>query len=97
MSINRGEIVLVDYPFPSGGGKVRPALIVRNDLRRPEQLVVPAAKLQEGKQLRSTRPGSYTGSSRLPSLRDRDNKLSRPPVRKKVHFADPSHRGTISG
>ena len=30
--MNRGEVVLVDFPVPSGGGsKVRPALIVQND------------------------------------------------------------------
>ncbi|HEX7446663.1 MAG TPA: type II toxin-antitoxin system PemK/MazF family toxin [Pirellulales bacterium] len=30
--MKRGEVVLVDFPFASGGGsKVRPALIVQND------------------------------------------------------------------
>jgi len=32
MNVRRGNIVLVDYPYPSGGGaKVRPALVVQND------------------------------------------------------------------
>ena len=30
--MKRGEVVLVDFPFASGGGsKVRPALVVQND------------------------------------------------------------------
>jgi len=32
MNVQRGDIVLVDYPYSSGGGaKVRPALVVQND------------------------------------------------------------------
>src|SRR5271157_1188357 len=31
MSVNRGDVVLVHYPFTTGGAKVRPALIVQND------------------------------------------------------------------
>lgn len=32
MNIRRGDVVLLDYPYSSGGGaKVRPALIVQND------------------------------------------------------------------
>jgi mRNA interferase MazF len=31
MRVNRGEVVLVDYPFTTGGAKVRPALVVQND------------------------------------------------------------------
>jgi mRNA interferase MazF len=32
MNVNRGDVVLVDYPYSSGGGvKVRPALVVQND------------------------------------------------------------------
>lgn len=32
MTIRRGDVVLVDYPYSSGGGrKVRPALVVQND------------------------------------------------------------------
>jgi len=32
MSVSRGEIVLVDYPFSDGtGSKVRPALVVQTD------------------------------------------------------------------
>jgi len=32
MSVQRGDIVLLDYPYSSGGGtKVRPALVVQND------------------------------------------------------------------
>ena len=31
MRVNRGDIVLVDYPFTTGGAKVRPALVVQND------------------------------------------------------------------
>ena len=31
MSVRRGDVVLVDYPFTTGGGKVRPALVVQND------------------------------------------------------------------
>jgi len=33
MTVRRGDIVLLDYPFASGGGsKVRPALVVQNDV-----------------------------------------------------------------
>ncbi len=32
MNVQRGDVVLLDYPFASGGGaKVRPALVVQND------------------------------------------------------------------
>ncbi len=32
MKVRRGDVVLIDFPFPSGGGaKVRPALVVQND------------------------------------------------------------------
>jgi mRNA interferase MazF len=32
MNVNRGDVILVDYPYSRGGGaKVRPALIVQND------------------------------------------------------------------
>ena len=31
MNVNRGDVVLVDFPFPRGGSKVRPALVVQND------------------------------------------------------------------
>ncbi len=31
MRLNRGDVVLVDYPFTTGGAKVRPALVVQND------------------------------------------------------------------
>ena len=31
MTVKRGDVVLVDYPFTTGGAKVRPALIVQND------------------------------------------------------------------
>jgi mRNA-degrading endonuclease toxin of MazEF toxin-antitoxin module len=31
MRVNRGDVVLVDYPFAKGGAKVRPALVVQND------------------------------------------------------------------
>jgi mRNA interferase MazF len=31
MRVKRGDIVLVDYPFTTGGAKVRPALVVQND------------------------------------------------------------------
>ena len=32
MSVNRGDVVLVDWPFSAGkGSKLRPALIVQND------------------------------------------------------------------
>jgi mRNA interferase MazF len=31
MTVNRGDVVLVDYPYTSGGAKVRPALVVQND------------------------------------------------------------------
>ena len=31
MTVNRGDVVLVDYPFTTGGAKVRPALVVQND------------------------------------------------------------------
>jgi mRNA-degrading endonuclease toxin of MazEF toxin-antitoxin module len=29
--VNPGDVVLVDYPFTTGGAKVRPALVVQND------------------------------------------------------------------
>ena len=33
MNVNRADVVLVDYPFPGGAGaKVRPALVVQNEL-----------------------------------------------------------------
>ena len=33
MNIDRGDVVLADYPYPSGtGSKVRPALVIQNDL-----------------------------------------------------------------
>ena len=32
MTVQRGDVVLLDYPFAAGGGsKVRPALVVQND------------------------------------------------------------------
>jgi mRNA interferase MazF len=32
MKVRRGDVVLVDFPFPTGtGGKVRPALVIQND------------------------------------------------------------------
>ena len=32
MNVQRGDVVLVDYPYPSGAGaKVRPVLVVQND------------------------------------------------------------------
>ena len=31
MTVKRGDVVLVDYPFTTSGAKVRPALIVQND------------------------------------------------------------------
>ncbi len=32
MNVQRGDVVLLDYPFSAGGGaKVRPALVVQND------------------------------------------------------------------
>jgi len=32
MNVQRGDVVLLDYPYTSGGGaKVRPALVVQND------------------------------------------------------------------
>src|SRR2546428_650622 len=32
MNVQRGDVVLVDYPFAAGGGtKVRPALVIQND------------------------------------------------------------------
>ena len=32
MNIQRGEVVLVDYPYAVGGGaKVRPVLVIQND------------------------------------------------------------------
>ena len=32
MNVRRGDVVLVDFPFPSGqGSKVRPAVVVQND------------------------------------------------------------------
>jgi hypothetical protein len=31
MRVNRGDVVLVDYPFTTGGAKVLPALVVQND------------------------------------------------------------------
>ncbi|MDB5322589.1 MAG: transcriptional modulator of MazE/toxin, MazF [Phycisphaerales bacterium] len=32
MNVQRGDVVLVDYPYSGGGGaKVRPALVIQND------------------------------------------------------------------
>ncbi len=32
MNVERGDVVLLDYPYSSGGGaKVRPVLVVQND------------------------------------------------------------------
>ena len=32
MNVQRGDVVLLDYPYASGsGGKVRPALVVQNN------------------------------------------------------------------
>ena len=32
MNVQRGEVVLVDFPYTSGtGSKVRPALVIQND------------------------------------------------------------------
>ena len=31
MKVKRGDVVLVDYPFTTGGAKVRPALVVQNE------------------------------------------------------------------
>jgi len=31
MSIRRGDVVLMDYPYTTGGAKVRPALVIQND------------------------------------------------------------------
>ncbi len=32
MNVQRGDVVLVDFPYASGGGaKVRPALVIQND------------------------------------------------------------------
>ena len=31
MTVNRGDVVLVDYPFTTGGAMMRPALVVQND------------------------------------------------------------------
>jgi len=32
MNVQRGEVVLVDYPYSTGGGaKVRPVLVIQND------------------------------------------------------------------
>lgn len=32
MNVRRGDVVLIDFPYPSGtGSKVRPALVVQND------------------------------------------------------------------
>lgn len=32
MSVRRGDIVLLDFPYTSGGFKVRPALVVQSDI-----------------------------------------------------------------
>ena len=31
MNVKRGDVVLVDFPFPHGGSKMRPAVVVQND------------------------------------------------------------------
>jgi len=32
MNVHRGDVVLVDYPYPAGtGAKVRPVLVIQND------------------------------------------------------------------
>lgn len=44
MTVQRGDVVLVDFPYGAGGGaKVRPALVVQNDRdnqRLPNTIVV---------------------------------------------------------
>lgn len=43
MKVQRGDVVLVNYPFASGtGSKTRPALVVQNDLnnRRLENTII---------------------------------------------------------
>lgn len=31
MKVQRGDVVLIDYPYTKGGSKVRPALVVQNN------------------------------------------------------------------
>jgi mRNA interferase MazF len=49
MNVQRGDVVLLDYPHSSGGGaKVRPALVVQNDrdnLRLTNTIVVQITSL----------------------------------------------------
>lgn len=43
MSVRRGDVVLMDYPYTTGGVKTRPALVVQNDRdngRLPNTIVV---------------------------------------------------------
>lgn len=77
--MNRGEVVLVDFPFASGGGsKVRPALIVQNDrgnARLQDTIVVPitsnvsrAALLPTQFAIDSTSPDWKSSGLRTPSV-----------------------------
>jgi mRNA-degrading endonuclease toxin of MazEF toxin-antitoxin module len=52
MSVNRGDVVLVDYPFTTGGAKVRPALVVQND-RDNARITNTIATIIQGNDLRS--------------------------------------------
>lgn len=37
MKVRRGDVVILDYPFSAGSGsRVRPALVVQNDLRNQQ-------------------------------------------------------------
>ena len=44
MSVNRGDVVVVDFPFPDAtGSKVRPALVVQSDRNNARIAKTPAA------------------------------------------------------
>jgi mRNA interferase MazF len=59
MSVRRGEVVLIDYPYTTSGSKVRPALVVQNDRdnqRLPNTMV---AQITSNVQRALTEPTQY--------------------------------------
>lgn len=77
--MKRGEVVLVDFPYASGGGsKVRPALIVQNDRGNAllrDTIVVPitsnlsrAARVSSQFSIDTTSPDWQASGLRIPSV-----------------------------
>jgi len=57
MSVQRGEVVLIDFPFSGGpGSKVRPALVVQNDQDNGRLLNTIVAMITSRTQRATTEP-----------------------------------------